>query len=82
MAKPKGGLTKWFKEDWRDIKTGKKCGRSGKEKGIIFGAAQVKAAIESLRHAVDRLDQAVRLLETRTQSVEQRIARLEGKTEK
>ena len=24
--------------------------------GIIFGAAQVKAAIESLRHAVDRLD--------------------------
>tara|TARA_Y100001937_G_scaffold9168_2_gene11284 strand:- start:514 stop:711 length:198 start_codon:yes stop_codon:yes gene_type:complete len=50
--------------------------------GIIFGAAQVKAAIESLRHAVDRLDQAVRLLETRTQSVEQRIARLEGKTEK
>ena len=50
--------------------------------GIIFGAAQVKAAIESLRHAVDRLDQAVRLLETRTQVVEQRIARLEGKTEK
>ena len=31
MAKPKGGLTKWFKEDWRDVKTGKKCGRSGKE---------------------------------------------------
>ena len=32
MAKPSGGLTKWFKEDWVDIKTGKKCGRSGKEK--------------------------------------------------
>jgi len=31
MAKPKGGLTKWFKEDWRDVKTGKKCGRSGSE---------------------------------------------------
>lgn len=29
--KPKGGLTKWFKEDWRDVKTGKKCGRSGKK---------------------------------------------------
>jgi hypothetical protein len=28
--KPKGGLTKWFKEDWRDLKTGKKCGRSGR----------------------------------------------------
>ena len=32
MGKPQGGLTKWFKEDWRDVKTGKKCGRSGKEK--------------------------------------------------
>jgi len=32
MSKPEGGLTKWFKEDWRDVKTGKKCGRSGKEK--------------------------------------------------
>ena len=32
MRKPTGGLTKWFKEDWRDVKTGKKCGRSGKEK--------------------------------------------------
>ena len=27
MAKPKGGLTKWFKEEWGDIKTGKPCGR-------------------------------------------------------
>ena len=26
-SKPKGGLTKWFKEDWRDLKTGKECGR-------------------------------------------------------
>ena len=32
MGKPQGGLTKWFKEYWRDVKTGKKCGRSGKEK--------------------------------------------------
>ena len=23
----KGGLGKWFAEDWRDVKTGKKCGR-------------------------------------------------------
>ena len=30
-SKPTGGLTKWFKEDWRDVKTGKKCGRSGKK---------------------------------------------------
>ena len=27
-----GGLTRWFKEDWRDVKTGKKCGRSNGEK--------------------------------------------------
>ena len=26
-SKPKGGLTKWFKEDWVDLKTGKPCGR-------------------------------------------------------
>jgi len=26
----RGGLGKWFSEDWRDVKTGKKCGRSGK----------------------------------------------------
>jgi len=25
--KPSGGLTKWFKEEWVDIKTGKPCGR-------------------------------------------------------
>ena len=31
MARSDGGLTRWFKEDWRDIKTGKKCGRSGKK---------------------------------------------------
>ena len=23
----KGGLGKWFGEDWRDVKTGKACGR-------------------------------------------------------
>lgn len=29
----KGGLGKWFGEEWVDVKTGKPCGRSGKEKG-------------------------------------------------
>ena len=28
----KGGLKKWFDEEWVDVKTGKKCGSSGKEK--------------------------------------------------
>ena len=31
MAKSQGGLTKWFKEDWVDLRTGDKCGRSGEE---------------------------------------------------
>ena len=26
------GLKKWFGENWKDVKTGEKCGRSGKEK--------------------------------------------------
>ncbi len=30
--RPKKGLTKWFDEEWVDVKTGKPCGRSGKEK--------------------------------------------------
>ena len=41
---PKGGLTKWFAEDWRDVKTGKKCGRSGKkDKGRPYPACRPKA---------------------------------------
>jgi len=37
----KGGLRKWFKEDWRDVKTGKKCGRSGKkDKGRPYPACR------------------------------------------
>jgi len=28
----KGGLTQWFAEKWVDVKTGKECGRSGKDK--------------------------------------------------
>ena len=32
MSKPNTGLTKWFKEDWRDVKTGKPCGRKSATK--------------------------------------------------
>ena len=28
----KGGLRKWFKEDWRDVATGKPCGRKSSTK--------------------------------------------------
>jgi hypothetical protein len=32
MPKAKGGLTKWFKEEWIDVKTGKPCGRKSAKK--------------------------------------------------
>ena len=32
MSKPKGGLTKWFKEEWVDVRTGKPCGRKSATK--------------------------------------------------
>ena len=32
MSKPKGGLTKWFNEEWIDVKTGKPCGRKSATK--------------------------------------------------
>ena len=28
VARSSGGLTRWFKENWVDVKTGKPCGRS------------------------------------------------------
>jgi len=44
MAKTRGGLTKWFKEDWRDVKTGKKCGRSRpKDKRKSYPACRPKS---------------------------------------
>ena len=30
MSKTKGGLTKWFNEEWVDVKTGKPCGRKSR----------------------------------------------------
>jgi len=38
------GLKKWFAEDWRDVKTGKKCGRSGKkDSGRPYPACRPKS---------------------------------------
>lgn len=40
----KGGLRKWFKEDWRDIKTGKACGRkSASDSSRPYPACRPKA---------------------------------------
>ena len=32
VARRSGGLTRWFKENWVDVKTGKPCGRQKGEK--------------------------------------------------
>ena len=32
VGRSSGGLTRWFKEKWVDVKTGKPCGRSKGEK--------------------------------------------------
>ena len=32
VARSSGGLIRWFKENWVDVKTGKPCGRSKGEK--------------------------------------------------
>ena len=39
--KPTGGLTKWFKEDWRDVRSGKK------DKGRPYPACRPKAQSKS-----------------------------------
>ncbi len=55
MPKPKGGLTKWFKEDWRDVKTGKKCGRSGKEKSTrAYPSCRPKKVVDKMTAAERR----------------------------
>lgn len=42
----KGGLTQWFAEEWTDIKTGKPCGRSGKDKdGRPYPACRPKKRV-------------------------------------
>jgi hypothetical protein len=45
----KSGLGKWFAEDWRDVKTGKKCGRSGKkDKRRSYPACRPKAVASKI----------------------------------
>lgn len=45
----KGGLGKWFKEEWVDVKSGKACGRSGKEKSSrAYPACRPKKAASKM----------------------------------
>lgn len=42
MATKRGGLGKWFGEEWIDVKTGKPCGRSGKKDKRGYPACRPK----------------------------------------
>ena len=45
----KGGLRKWFKEDWRDVATGKPCGRkSAKNSKRKYPACRPKATASKM----------------------------------
>ena len=50
--KPSGGLTKWFKEDWVDLKTGKECGRkSAKNSKRPYPSCRPKAVAAKMTAA-------------------------------
>ena len=45
----KGGLRKWFKEDWRDVATGKPCGRKSAAKSKRkYPACRPKAVADKM----------------------------------
>lgn len=50
--KPSGGLTKWFKEEWIDVKTGKPCGRkSAKNSDRPYPSCRPKAVVAKMTKA-------------------------------
>jgi hypothetical protein len=52
VAKSKGGLTKWFKEEWVDLKTGKECGRkSAKDSKRPYPSCRPKAVAAKMTAA-------------------------------
>lgn len=50
----KGGLGKWFAEEWVDVKTGKPCGRSGKKDKRGYPACRPKKAAQKMTAAEKR----------------------------
>ena len=60
VRKTKAGLAlkRWFKEDWKDQRTGKACGRQKGEKRVLLIADHLKEYPAKLL----RLDQRCQLL--------------------
>ena len=52
-AKSTGSLAKWFSQDWRDVKTGEKCGRRKGEKRK-YPACRPKAILARMSEAEKR----------------------------
>lgn len=50
----KGGLGKWFAEEWVDVKTGKPCSRSGKKDKRGYPACRPKKAAQKMTAAEKR----------------------------
>jgi hypothetical protein len=46
VARSSGGLTRWFKENWVDVKTGKPCGRT-KGENRSYPACRPKKRVSS-----------------------------------
>ena len=75
MAKPKGGLTKWFEQDWVDIgapKKGggyKKCGRSKLEKDRKRKQPKCVPAAKAARMSKGQIASAVRRKRSKKQGV-------------
>ena len=47
--KSQGGLTKWFNEEWVDLKTGKECGRkSAKDSKRPYPSCRPKAVAQKM----------------------------------
>jgi hypothetical protein len=51
-SRPKKGLTKWFDEEWVDVKTGKSCGRkSAKNSKRPYPSCRPKAVANKMTKA-------------------------------
>jgi hypothetical protein len=51
-SRPKKGLTKWFDEEWVDVKTGKSCGRkSAKNSKRPYPSCRPKAVAAKMTKA-------------------------------
>ena len=86
MAKPKGGLTEWFKQDWVDIGAPKKgggyakCGRSKLEKDRKRKYPKCVPAAKAARMSKSQIKSAVRQLRIQAMQDEQ-VGRLTPREE-